>query len=77
MKLSWSFMEFLLLDSRVGNTGMSMALFSFLQDISCKGNVEPRPLSRATFWWLEGHGSSLSESDEGCSVLDGNLCETN
>ena len=42
-------MESFLLDSRVGATGMSMALFSFLQDISCKGNIESQPLSRTTF----------------------------
>ena len=70
-------MESFLLDSRVGATGMSMALFSFLQDISCRGNVESRPLSRTMFWWPEGHDSSSSEGDEGHSVSQGNLCEMN
>jgi hypothetical protein len=42
--------ELFFLSSRVGALRLSMAQrFSFLRDVSCRINVESRPLSRTTF----------------------------
>ena len=73
MKLSCSFIEFLLLDSRIGVSRLSMAHEFSL----CRIMVNSRPLSRTTFWWLEGYCLSSSEGDEGRSISQGNLCEMN
>jgi hypothetical protein len=51
--------------------------FSFSRDISCRINVDSRPLSRTTFGWLEGHGLGSSEGDDGCSNSQESLGETN
>ena len=57
---------------------MSMALkFSFLRDISCGDNVEPRSLLRTTVLWPEGHGLRSSEVGDGCLVSLESLGEMN
>ena len=58
---SFLFVESFISSSRVDVSSLSMAnKFSFSRVISC---------------WLEGHGSSLSEGDDGCSASQG--CEMN
>jgi hypothetical protein len=65
VKLSCSFMEFLLLDSRVDVSRLSMA-----QEFSlCRIVVDSQPLSRTTFSWPEGHRLGSSESDDDHLVL--------
>ena len=78
VKLLCSFLESLLLDSRVGVSRMSIAHeFSFSRDTSRGNNVESRSLSRTMVLWPEGHGLSSSKVGDGCSVSLESLGEMN
>ena len=61
-KLSCTFVESLLLDSRVGISRMSMAReFLFSRDAL----IDSSPLLKMMFRWPEGHVLSSSEGDNG------------
>ena len=57
---------------------VSMAQKCFYwRDMSWRISVECRPLSRTTFWWLEGHGFGSSEGGDDRSISQASLGEMN